>query len=64
MIAVAAIYAGILQIGYIIRSAMRAAGLAIGPPDSDHELTAILEIAEVLNCLLECLWCSHVMKIA
>ena len=64
MSAITAIEPRLFEIGDFLDTTSRAADLAIGPADSDHELAAILVFAEELDRLLECFWAFHVAKMA
>src|ERR1700687_1203203 len=52
VIAVAAVDPRLRKVGYLLGVALRAADLAIGPADCDHELAAVLEVAEELDGFL------------
>ena len=62
MSAIAAVEPRVFKVGDFVSAALRAAHLAIRPANGDHELAAVLEIAEVLDGFLECLWCFSCSK--
>jgi hypothetical protein len=47
------------KVGELLGPAAGAAHYAIRPPQFHHDLAAILEIAEVEDCLLKCLYAVH-----
>jgi hypothetical protein len=62
--AAAAVEPRFFKVGNFISAALWAAHLAIGPANCDHELAAVLEVTEVLNGFLECLWVFHAVNLA
>ena len=63
VISVAAVQAGLRQIGYFVGIAARAADNSIRPAHCNHELAAVFIIAEVLDCFLKCLGCFHAPRL-
>src|SRR5437660_865519 len=63
VISIAAVQAGLCQICYFVGIAARAADNFIQPANGDHELAAVLVIAEVLDCRLKCLGCFHAPRL-
>src|ERR1035437_1082894 len=64
MFLVALVQAGVREIFNFFRAALRTAHLAICPAVCNHELLAVLKIAEVLDGLLKCFWAFHASKLA
>src|ERR1039457_4084757 len=52
MVAVTAVDPRLSKVSYFLGVALRTADLAIGPTNSDHELAAVLEVAEELDGFL------------
>jgi len=59
MVAVAAIYAGLCQIGNFVRVTIRTADFAVRPANGNHEFAAVVVIAEMLDGLLQGLDVFH-----
>jgi len=57
-------HAGLHEESDLLRSATWASDLAIGPAKLYHQLAAVIEILEVDDGLLECLYAFHAMNIA
>ena len=63
MLAVALPHAGIGKVGYVVGAALWALHDSVRPPQGDHFTLAILEVAEVYDCLLKCLNTVHELSI-
>src|SRR5215831_10551307 len=64
MLSVAAVQACFLKVGNFLRAAVRAAHFAIKPANGNHELPAVVVIAEELDGFLKSLWRFHAPKVA
>src|SRR5438105_524021 len=64
MVTIAAVEPRILKVGHLVRATVGAAHLAVRPAHCDHELTAVLELAKELDCLLECFGAFHATNVA